>query len=297
MSHLTVRSPAKLNLFLKVHGRRPDGYHELRTLFERIDLCDELIFQPEASGRIRISCDDPQVPTGRKNLVYQVAEFLQRMTKSPQGIHIRINKRIPVAAGLAGGSSNAAGAIEGLNTFWQLGMSAEQKTEIGARIGSDINFFLKDTSWALGKGRGEQIHPLDMREKLWHVLVVPRVKMYSGEVFTALQAAPLKTEAGRADLKLTKEKDNANILIHSILQKNITRAQALIWNDLEPAILRVRPSLKNVKESLLKAGIAPVTFSGSGPSVFGCVVAEQQAKRLANVLRKRYSRVFAVRTL
>ena len=209
MKPLILSSPAKLNLALQVIGKRPDGYHNLKTLFERIDLADRLSFAPDPTGKIRIQCAHPHVPIGPKNLVYRVARLLQERYRVKAGVTVRIDKRIPVAAGLAGGSSNAATALLGLNRLWGLGLSPARLVRLAKTIGCDVPFFLHDCSWALGQERGDRIRRLDIPVRLWHVLVVPRVKMYSQEVFTAL------------NLQLTKRSDNVNILIRSLKNNNI----------------------------------------------------------------------------
>jgi len=284
MSSLTLRSPAKLNLFLKILHKRPDGYHNLRTLFERIDLCDELRFTSRKDGRIRIICDHPHVPTGPKNLIFRAALLLKRDFDVQEGVEIRLKKRIPVAAGLGGGSSNAATTIFGLNKLWKLSLSRDLLLRYGRVLGSDVPFFLYPWSWGVGTGRGDRIRSVNIAAKLWHILVVPGVKMYSREVFTAL------------NLQLTKRNDNDTILIRSLKKKDIPNVKSLLFNHLETPILRIRPSLEKVRGRLRRLGVEGVAFSGSGPSVFGIVDSRQEAQRLKKILRKRYTQVFAVRT-
>jgi len=284
MKKICLRSPAKLNLFLKVLNKRPDGYHNLKTIFERIDLCDDMEFFPEPSGKIRITCDHPQVPVGPKNLAFQAARLLKEQTGVLEGVHIRIHKRIPVAAGLAGGSSNGATTLLGLNKMWALGLGTRHLIKMGGLLGADVPFFLHDCSWGLGTERGDVIRPLPISAKLWHILVVPRVKMYSREVFTAF------------NLQLTKRDDNANILIRSLKDKNISKIEELLSNDLESSILRIRPALLRAKEKLKACHLKGVSFSGSGPSVFGLVRSKNQAEGVKKELSQRYSQVLAVRT-
>lgn len=285
MDRMVLRSPAKLNLFLQVVNRRPDGYHNLRTLFERIDLWDELAFRPNRSGRIRISCDHPQVPVGPKNLAYRAAKRLQDYYQIPHGVDIRIVKRIPVAAGLGGGSSNGATALLGLNRMWQLGLDRKALMAHGRALGSDVPFFLRDCSWAMGTDRGDRIRELTLPGPLWHVLVCPRLKMYSREVFT------------RLNLQLTKPGDNVNILIRSLKNRDICKAGQWLSNDLESSILQIRPQLFRVIERFRSLGLKGVAFSGSGPSVFGLCRSRQEAEQKKVILSKHYNQVFAVRTL
>lgn len=285
MQSLTLKSPAKLNLFLKVLNKRPDGYHNLETIFERIDLCDVVGFRSNRSGRIRIACAHPEVPLGPKNLVYKAAQLLQKEFGIREGVDIKIAKRIPVAAGLAGGSSNAATTLLGLNQVWGLGLSRQKLVELGARLGSDVPFFLYDASWALGTGRGDQIKPLDIRAKLWHIIVVPRRKMYSREVFTAL------------NLELTKNNHDVNILLRSLRKGSLEKAARLLFNDLETSILSICPKLLTVKKRLQACDVPGVAFSGSGPAVYGLVASQEKARHLQKKLNRFYKQVFAAATL
>ena len=205
MRSVTLLSPAKLNLFLRVIKKRPDGYHTIVTLFERINLCDSIRLTPIPKNSVRIICEHPHVPRGRKNLACQAAELLRQQYHIKTGVEIHIQKNIPVAAGLAGGSSNAATALRGLNQMWGLNLPRRKLMAYGRQLGSDVPFFLQDCSWALGTGRGDLIRPLNVPSKLWHILVIPRVKMYSREVFT------------RFNLQLTKTRDDVNILILSLI--------------------------------------------------------------------------------
>jgi len=285
MPCLLLRSPAKLNLYLKVLNKRPDGYHNLRTLFERVDLYDEIRLVTNRTGKIRVFCDHPHVPLGPKNLVFRVAAKLKSDFGVSEGINIHIRKKIPVAAGLAGGSSNAATTLLGLNKIWQLRLSKKQLQEIGSKIGSDVPFFLADCSWGLGLDRGDRIVPQNIPVRLWHILVVARRKMYSKDVFAGL------------NLELTKRNDDVNILIRSLKKYNIKRAKQLLANDLETSIVRLAPTLLNVKQRLQAFLTTGVSFSGSGPAVFGVTDSRQQAEEIKKALAKRYSQVFVVRTL
>jgi len=281
---LTLTSPAKINLYLKVKGKRKDGFHDIVTVFERIDLCDRLSFTTNATGRITIACDHPQVPTGPKNLVHRVARLLQTRYNVSQGVDIRIQKVIPVAAGLAGGSSNAATTLLALNRLWHLELDQRALVLLSGEIGSDVAFFLYDCSWALGTGRGNEIQVLKLPRKLTHILVVPCVKLYAAEVYGALK------------FKLTRYRDNVNILFHH-LRNNRNDISSLIINDLESAIIKMKPGLQKLKQRLKTLGAEGVMISGSGPAVFGLTRDSLQAQRLKRILLNTYSRVFVVRTL
>ena len=316
MPSLSLKSPAKLNVFLKVLAKRPDGYHDLETVFERIDLCDEIRLTANKTGKIKILCDHPQVPAGPKNLAYKAALMLQKKFGVREGVVVKIHKRIPVAAGLAGGSSNAATTLLGLNKIWQLGLSQAHLVRLGAQIGSDVPFFLHQTSWALGQGRGDLISVFKVPGKFWHVVVVPRLKMYSKDVFS------------RLNLELTKRGADVNIFTLALKERPAKETGQLLYppssqnfrlgtsvdsakgkkeeqralpvglhNDLETSILSIRPELLRVKERLLKYNFLGVAFSGSGPACYGLASSESQARAVAKDLRRTYRQVFAVRTL
>ena len=213
MQSLLLKSPAKLNLTLDVLGKRSDGFHELHTLFERISLADDIKLTLNSTGKINVRCLNLHVPKDHRNLAVKIAARLQADFKVKHGVTIDIKKNIPVAAGLAGGSSNGATVLMGLNRLWQLKLSKKQMQDYAAWLGSDVAFFLYDTSFAIGEGRGEQITPINTKTKLWHVLVTPRVKMLTKLVFAALAKAQVE-----AKLKLTNKKPSVNILLPFLYQ-------------------------------------------------------------------------------
>lgn len=281
---ITLQSPAKINLYLRVKNKRKDGYHNIVTIFERIDLCDELTFSENRSGKILISCNRSDVPIGAKNLVHRVIRLVKERYNINKGVNVRLKKVIPVAAGLAGGSSNAATALLALNRLWQLKLDKEAMVELAKKIGSDVAFFIHQCSWGLGTGRGDQIQPLNISKKFTHILVVPCVKLYASEVYGALK------------FKLTAQKDNVNILIHH-LENNNYDVSSLMLNDLESPIIKLKPGLKALKKRLNSLGTQGVMISGSGPAVFGLTKDIQQATRLKRILERRYAQVFVVKTL
>ena len=285
MSHVTLQSPAKLNLFLKVQSKRPDGYHNIVTVFQRISLSDRISFRSAPQKNIRIICNHPHVPVGPKNLVTKVAHILQKEFGIERGAVIKIQKNIPVAAGLAGGSSNAATALLGFNKIWKLGLNRDKLLSYAQKIGSDVAFFLYDTSWALGTERGDRIKKLNIETKLWQILVVPRIKIYSWKVYGGLK------------LQLTKMGDNANILTRNLKKGNILEVGRLLANDLEKEVIRLCPRLEKLKERLKSLNTKGVMVSGSGPSVFGLTATEDEAKHIKSILSKRFSQVFVVKTL
>lgn len=295
MKTLTLESPAKLNLCLDILGKRPDGFHELSTLFERIDLNDTITLKKTLNGKIRVFCKHPHVPKGPKNLVVKIAKRLQADLQVKAGVDIYIDKRIPVAAGLAGGSSNGATVLMGLNRLWQLELSQKELNAYAASVGSDLNFFLYNTSYAIGTGRGEQIRPLNVKTKLWHVLVTPKVKMLTRDVFASL--ASRQGRLGASKLSLTNKKDNVSILLPFLREGRLAQIAGALSNDLEPAILSLRPDFALIKKKLSDAGALGVCFSGSGPSVYALALSRKHANTIREAFDRRYAQVFVTSTM
>ncbi len=293
MRSITLSSPAKLNLFLKVLNKRPDGFHNILTIFERIDLSDKIHLTLNSSGDIRVRCADPHVPSGPRNLVYQAAKRLKEDFKIKDGVNIDIQKNIPVAAGLAGGSSNAATVLQGLNRLWRLDLGLVQLLPYAKELGSDVTFFMYDYSWGLGSERGDSIQKLDVRTKLWHVLVVPCAPLYSREVYGELRLPQGKTGHRKV---LTKVDDNVSIFIHHLRQADISAIGQGLVNDLEAVVLRLFPALEGLKQRLKSLNTQGVMVSGSGPCVFGITETHQKAKDIQNILSRRFRRTFVART-
>lgn len=283
-----LRSHAKLNLALKVMGRRPDGYHELSTVFERIDLHDDIIFAMPAEGKgFVIHCADRRVPRDERNLIWKAAALLAEGEGVPMAAEITLEKRIPVAAGLAGGSSNAATTLTGLNRLWALGLSRAELVVYANKLGSDIAFFLHDVPFAVGTGRGEIVRPLVSKARLWHFLVVPAAPLLTKDVYGALATA------GR---DLTRPDGDVNIMLRSLREKDPVAVGAALFNDLEAPILALKPGLGRLKARVARQGTCGVSFSGSGPSVFAVTASRAEAERLRKVFSEKYVQSYVVRT-
>ncbi len=284
MRSFKLSSYAKLNLALKVTGRRPDGFHELVTLFERIDLHDDISFAPAKDGVFTILCDDKRVPCDQRNLIWKAARVLSEGEKVNRGAKIIIRKRIPVAAGLAGGSSNGATALLGLNKLWNLRLSREKLVAYASMIGSDVAFFLYNTPFAVGTGRGEVIKPLALKASLWHFLVVPQAPLLTKDVY------------GHFAQSFTKRGSDVNIILRSLDKNDPSGVGAGLFNDLEAPILRLKPHLGKLKDRVARHNVLGVSFSGSGPSVFAITASEKEAKVLKKIFSKTYKQVFVVKT-
>lgn len=264
-------APAKVNLYLEVLAKRDDGYHEIATAMIGVTLYDSLVFREEPAGRISLDCSDPSLSSGEDNLVVKAARLLQQQTGCSRGATIRLIKRIPAAAGLGGGSADAATTLAALNRLWQLGLTVADLAELAARLGSDLNFFFAlPAAWCTG--RGEQVAPLHLARPLWLVLLSPPIGLSTAAVYRALTvpARPL----GGADMRAAVQQGDAGAIgrcLHNRLQ--------------EPA-RRLCPELDSQLECLLRSGSAGYLLSGSGSSLFALCRDASEARRVARHLRQ-----------
>jgi len=278
MSTITEMAPAKVNLCLRILGKRPDGYHRIETLFEKIDIYDRIELRFREEGMITVICRDPDVPEGRENLCYKAAALLKKTCGVANGADITIEKRIPVAAGLGGGSSDAASVLKGLNRLWKLGLSVRKLAALAADIGSDVPVFIYEESYCIGTGRGEIIKPLKGGPKLWHVVVKPPIGCDTGSVYRAYakMGCLTLTRKGRAD----------TILSPTVLISNMGQAEKLLYNDLEKIALK-KPVINNIKKTLFDLGADGALVSGSGSSVFGLFGTRKAARDAGKELFRR----------
>ncbi|HJQ67443.1 MAG TPA: 4-(cytidine 5'-diphospho)-2-C-methyl-D-erythritol kinase [Blastocatellia bacterium] len=249
-----VKSYAKINWTLDVLHRRADGYHELRTILQTVSLHDRLRLT-ETAGEIEVTCDDARVPTDETNLAYKAAKLLREAAGQSGGARIDIQKRIPVAGGLGGGSSNAAATLMGLARMWRIEPAEPELFKIAARIGSDVPFFLVGGT-ALGVGRGEEVYPLEEVDCLGLLLVNPGVAVETADAYRRLS-------------RLTTSEPPRIIPFALHAAKGIHELPLAASNDLESVVLAAHPEIAEVKRRLLEAGARHAVMSGSGGTVFG----------------------------
>ncbi len=284
---LTLRSFAKINLGLEVLGIREDGYHELRTIFQTVDLWDDVRLEPRPFG-VTVECDHPGVPTDERNLAAKAATALLRHTGVQRGVHITIRKRIPVAGGMGGGSSNAAVVLLGLDRVWKLGLPAPVLHRIARTLGADVPFFLVGGT-ALGIGRGEEIYPLALPLAAPVVVVDLQRPVSTADVFRAVDAA------------LTPRENTRTIsgFVAGGLQGDVPWGTLI--NELEPAALSVAPDLRErvekIRAILIQGGSKLASLSGSGSSYFGVFGDLLRARRAQEALNAAGHPAFRVRTL
>lgn len=246
-------SPAKINLILKIGSKRKDGYHNLATLFQMIDLCDVMTFKTEPSGKIRVICSDKSIPQ-YKNLAYLAARSLWR--EGSPGVTITIEKRIPSGAGFGGGSSNAATTLSVLNRLWKRSLSNSALRRIGAKLGADVPFFLfAPTAWATGVGEKLSRVPSMGRQHL--LLVKPRLKVSTSHVYKLFD----RQLTNRHRLDKIRARPRRVYLLNEMV--------GMLENDLGPVVERQHPVIGIIKRRILAMGSMGAMVSGSGSAVFG----------------------------
>jgi len=269
---VTVFAPAKVNLVLRVLDRRADGFHNLWSLMQTVLLEDEIAIRLDQDhAGIRLRCDDPSLSVDQTNLVYRAAEAMLRRSDRTIGVDIALTKRIPMGAGLGGGSSDAAATIAGLNRLLGLGWAAEDMAELGQTLGSDVPFFFFAPA-AVVMGRGEQVSPVTISGSRWAVLVNPG---FSVETKWAYQ----ELSSGRTQVREL-----------SAVHEALGQEQRLAWepvleaaeNDFEHPVFRAHPGLHAIKQDLLDSGADAALLSGSGATVFGLFRDEGKARRAAS---------------
>ncbi|MBD2570091.1 4-(cytidine 5'-diphospho)-2-C-methyl-D-erythritol kinase [Anabaena lutea] len=284
MRSYSLIAPAKINLYLEIIGDRPDRYHELAMILQSIDLADQIDIQSASTETIRVHCNHPQVPTDNSNLAYRAAALMATKFADAYrnfgGIDITIKKRIPVAAGLAGGSTNAAAVLVGIDLLWNLGLTFAELEELGATLGSDVPFCISGGT-AIATGRGEQLSPLPSLDHIHIVLA----KYRSLEVSTPWAYNTYRQEFGSTYIRDTANlADRANAvhsgeIVKAIVNKNTVEIAQKLHNDLEKVVLPAYPQVLHLRELFAtQPGVLGTMMSGSGPSVFAIVESAEQAE-------------------
>ncbi|MBD6620132.1 4-(cytidine 5'-diphospho)-2-C-methyl-D-erythritol kinase [Komarekiella sp. 'clone 1'] len=284
MRSYSLIAPAKINLYLEIIGDRPDGYHELAMILQSISLADQIDVRSISVDTIRVHCKHPQVPTDKSNLAYRAAELMT--TQFPEafskygGVEITIKKHIPVAAGLAGGSTNAAAVLVGIDLLWKLGLTQSELEELGATLGSDVPFCIAGGT-AIATSRGEQLSALPSLDHIYIVLA----KYRSLEVSTAWAYKTYREQFGNSYIRDTESLTARASAVHSgeivkaILDKDSTKIAQKMHNDLERVVLPAYPQVLQLREVFAtQEGVLGTMMSGSGPTVFALVESEQQAQ-------------------
>lgn len=278
MKKITLKARAKINLTLDVLGKRPDGYHEVEMVMQTIGLHDELVIEDAESG-ITVTTNNPSLPGGESNTAYRAAKMMVDSLQINRGVKIHIIKGIPVSAGLAGGSTDAAAVIKGLNHLWNLNLSREDLVTRAAQIGSDVPFCIRGGT-ALARGRGELLAELPDIPELWLVLAKPLLEVSTAEIYQNF------------DPRRVAERPNTGAMIKAVRDGNINGITENLANVLESVTLSRYPVVLQVKQAMKDSGVRRALMSGSGPTVFGLVDSQAKAKMTVTRLRERLPGMF-----
>lgn len=262
---ITVRAPAKINLFLEVLGKRPDGYHNIETVMQEITLYDEISFKLNN----KLSLKESGLPCGPKsdNLILKAAKILQEICGASPGAKIELKKKIPVGAGLGGGSSDAACTFMALNKLWGLNLPEKKLVELSLSIGSDIAFFFTGGT-ALCTGRGEKVRPLRCPGKMYYVLVCPQQKVSTGLIYKNLKKV------------LTRKIKSAKLILKYLVKKNLQKIRENIFNRLAETVFVKYENLKNIHKKLSHMSGCDAALTGSGSGIFFVCDNKKEAEKL-----------------
>jgi len=284
MTIIYEKAPAKINLLLDVLRKREDGYHEVQMVMTMVDLADRLELEEIDGDRILLTTQALFIPTDEKNLAFQAARLVKERCGVTRGVRIRLDKRIPVAAGLAGGSSDAAAVLRGLNRLWGLGLTLEELEAMGAELGSDVPFCVRQGT-AVATGRGEKLESAPSPPHCWVILAKPPVNVSTADIY-----GKLKVNEIAAHPSLER-------MLKALRERSFQGICDSLGNVLETVTLQLYPEVAQIKECMAKLGADGVLMSGSGPTVFGLVAKESKAARIYNGLRGFCKEVYVVRML
>jgi len=272
---MRVRSFAKINLGLEILSKREDGYHEIRTLFQSVDLNDILEFRPLRQDKILLEGNDDSIPWDESNLIYRAGLLLKERFKLKTGVHVQVEKNIPAGRGLGGGSSNAAATLWALNRIWDLGLEKDALMDLGRFLGADVPYFFEG-GLCLGEETGDRITPLGDIPPHLCVLALPSFPISTAAVYG--QVATSLTSHGK-DSKIIKFLDSRNL--------------SLLVNDLEEIVFRTHPQIKAIRNLFQRKGSKLSLMSGSGSAVFGLFLEKERAEEALRMLLKEHTVVLA----
>jgi len=263
---ISLKAPAKINLFLEILGKRDDGYHEIETVMQEIDLVDNLQFEEIREG-VKLKCNNKNIPSDENNLVCKAANLMVNECGIKKGVLISLEKNIPVGAGLGGGSSDAATTLKALNSLWKIGLSDVDLVEFAARLGSDIPFFIKGKT-ALCSGRGEKITPIEVKSEMNYLVIFPHINISTATIYRNLK------------IDLTKKRKDVSFFLNALKNSKVADISKLLFNRLEEVIFATYPDLLHVKSSLEHFDFCGLSVSGSGSAFFGLCNDRRQAEAI-----------------
>ncbi|MBD2848318.1 4-(cytidine 5'-diphospho)-2-C-methyl-D-erythritol kinase [Paenibacillus sp. IB182496] len=278
------KAPAKINLLLDVLRKREDGFHEVEMVMTMVDLFDRLEMEELERDTIVISSQAGYIPLDEKNLAFQAARLIKERYRVPKGVYIHLDKKIPVAAGLAGGSSDAAATLRGLNRLWGLRIPLDELSRLGGELGSDVPFCVTGGT-ALATGRGELLQRIGNPPQCWVILAKPPINVSTADVYGRFRVNQLNTHPSLARMMAAIEGGSFTAMCDAL------------GNVLESVTLSLYPEVRQLRSSMRQLGADGVLMSGSGPTVFGLVAKQAKAERIYNGLRGYCKEVYVVRML
>ena len=265
METLKMNAYAKINLGLDVISRLPNGYHEVKMIMQSVGICDELTFEKQPAG-ITVTTDSGELPTDENNLIYKAAKLLLDTFDVKEGVRIHLTKRIPIAAGMAGGSTDAAATLQAVNQLFRLGRTKEELMELGVKIGADVPYCILGGT-ALAEGIGERLTPLPPMPACYLLVAKPGINVSTKYVYTTLDAAPIPSHP------------DIDGMVDAIFAGDLEGITARLGNVLETVTAPAHPIILEIKKKFLELGSAGVLMSGSGPTVFGIFPDKEEAER------------------
>lgn len=285
MKKIEIYSYSKINLTLNILGKRQDGYHNIETIMQSINLTDRIFIKEEKEG-IKVKCNHSQVPIDAQGLAYRSAEKILNRYKITKGVKIEIDKKIPLASGMAGGSANSASILVGINKLFTLNLSNEDLRGIGEELGMDVPFCIQNGT-ALAYHRGEKVAPLSpVNPQLWIIIINPGFEI------------PTKWAYNNLDLSLIKrEKNNTKAMLEALKEGEARGIAKNLFNSFEELIIKKYPEIGKIKNRLIEEGALGALMSGSGPTVFGVAQNKEQAFKIYKKLKSEYKSIWAVNTV
>ena len=266
INRISLKAPAKINLFLEILGKRDDGYHEIETVMQEIDLVDNLQFEEIQEG-VKLKCNDKNIPSDENNLVCKAANLILNECGIKKGVLISLEKNIPVGAGLGGGSSDAATTLKALNLLWKIGLNDAELMHFAAKLGSDVPFFIKGKT-SLCSGRGEKITPIEVKSEMNYLVIFPHINISTATIYRNLK------------IDLTKKIIDVSFFLNALKHHKAAGISKLLFNRLEEVIFTTYPDLLDVKKVLGHYDFCGLSVSGSGSAFFGLCKDRQQAEAI-----------------
>lgn len=268
---LKIAAPAKINLFLEILGKRPDGYHEIETVMQGISLYDYISME-DYNKDIEFTCSNPNLSVGEDNLVLKAVRIFQKESRISRGVKIHLEKGIPVGAGLGGGSSDAVATLFGLNKLWQVGYDEKKLVSLAEKLGSDTPFFVFGNT-AICKGRGELVTPYALPVPYNYIIIYPRFEVSTATVYKNFK------------IVLTKNLKDVSFLLQALASGNPERLGASLYNRLEDVVFSLYPNIEKIKKTLAKFDFCGTLLSGSGSALYGLCKGERDSKEIERQIK------------